>query len=160
MSNYAIVETGSKQYWVEPKQVIEVELLDVVEGQKEIAAASDEDFRFIPFNHDSYLDPHLYIRGQLLDNLYFARDSGLMKLYSDFEKIIRQHQADAVIVDNCFPYHPDYLRKIPIYKVLRTSDGAISAGTVTATLFSGGASPSGYVCASAVMPSQTPVCCQ
>ena len=28
MANYAIVETGSKQYWVEPKQVIEVELLD------------------------------------------------------------------------------------------------------------------------------------
>ena len=36
MSSYAIVETGSKQYWVEPKQVIEVELLDVPEGQKEV----------------------------------------------------------------------------------------------------------------------------
>ena len=28
MSRYAIVETGSKQYWVEPKSVIEVEKLD------------------------------------------------------------------------------------------------------------------------------------
>ena len=36
MANYAIVETGSKQYWVEPKQVIEVELLDIPEGQKEV----------------------------------------------------------------------------------------------------------------------------
>lgn len=36
MTKYAIVETGSKQYWVEPKQVIEVELLDVAEGQKEV----------------------------------------------------------------------------------------------------------------------------
>ncbi len=36
MSNYAIIETGSKQYWVEPKQVIEVELLDSAEGQKEV----------------------------------------------------------------------------------------------------------------------------
>ena len=36
MSNYAIVETGSKQYWVEPKQVIEVELLESAEGQKEV----------------------------------------------------------------------------------------------------------------------------
>ena len=36
MANYAIVETGSKQYWVEPKQVIEVELLDLPEGQKEV----------------------------------------------------------------------------------------------------------------------------
>jgi len=36
MENYAVVETGSKQYLVEPKQVIEVELLDVPEGQKEV----------------------------------------------------------------------------------------------------------------------------
>ena len=36
MENYAIVETGSKQYWVEPKQVIEVELLDIPEDQKEV----------------------------------------------------------------------------------------------------------------------------
>lgn len=36
MSNYAIIETGSKQYWVEPNQVIEVELLDAAEGKKEV----------------------------------------------------------------------------------------------------------------------------
>jgi len=36
MEKYAIVETGSKQYWVAPKQVIEVELLEVAEGQKEV----------------------------------------------------------------------------------------------------------------------------
>ena len=36
MEKYAIVETGSKQYWVAPQQVIEVELLDVAEGQKEV----------------------------------------------------------------------------------------------------------------------------
>lgn len=36
MGNYAIVETGSKQYWVEPNQVIEIELLEAAEGQKEV----------------------------------------------------------------------------------------------------------------------------
>ncbi len=36
MEKYAVVETGSKQYLVEPKQVIEVELLEAVEGQKEV----------------------------------------------------------------------------------------------------------------------------
>jgi len=36
MATYAIVETGSKQYWVEPKTVLEVELLKTAEGQKEI----------------------------------------------------------------------------------------------------------------------------
>ena len=37
MSHYAIIETGSKQYKVEPKSVIEVELLETSEGQKEVA---------------------------------------------------------------------------------------------------------------------------
>ncbi len=36
MSNYAIIETGSKQYCVEPKSVIEVEKLKLTEGQKEV----------------------------------------------------------------------------------------------------------------------------
>ena len=37
MSRYAIVETGSKQYRVEPKDVIEVESLKIPDGQKEVA---------------------------------------------------------------------------------------------------------------------------
>jgi large subunit ribosomal protein L21 len=36
MEKYAIVETGSKQYWAALQQVIEVELLDAAKGQKEI----------------------------------------------------------------------------------------------------------------------------
>ena len=35
MSTHAIVETGSKQYWVEPKSIIEVELLPS-EANKEV----------------------------------------------------------------------------------------------------------------------------
>jgi hypothetical protein len=94
---------------------------------REIAAASSDHFKFIPFNHDPYLDSRLYIRAQLLDNLYYARHSGLLRLYADFDAAIRQYGADAVIVDNFFPYHPDYLRRLPIYKVLRTTDGPLSA---------------------------------
>lgn len=36
MSKYAIIETGSKQYRVEPKTVLEVERFDVPENQKEV----------------------------------------------------------------------------------------------------------------------------
>lgn len=36
MGSYAIVETGAKQYWVEPKQLIEVEKLTGAEDQKEV----------------------------------------------------------------------------------------------------------------------------
>ncbi len=95
--------------------------------QREIAAASDDDFRFIPFNHDPYLDPSLYIRGQLLDNLYYEKHPGLLRMYADLEKMIDTQGADALLVDNCFPYHPDYLKKLSIYKVIRTSDGPMTA---------------------------------
>jgi spore maturation protein CgeB len=95
--------------------------------QREIAAASDNAFQFIPFNHDPYLSINRYIRAQLLDDLYFEGHPGLKRMYSDFEATIKEHGVTAVIVDNCPPYHPDYLRKLPIYKVLRIADGPISA---------------------------------
>lgn len=36
MSDYAIIETGSKQYRVEPQSVLDVELLNIEVGQKEV----------------------------------------------------------------------------------------------------------------------------
>jgi len=94
---------------------------------RELAAASNDRHQFIPFNHDPYVALPLYVRAQLLDNLYFDRHPGLMRLYSDFEEMLGRHRIEAVIVDNQFPYHPDYLRRIPVYKVLRMSDGPIVA---------------------------------
>lgn len=95
--------------------------------QKEIAAASDESCLFIPFNHGQYLNSSHYVRAQLLDNLYFNRDPGLFRMYADIEKLIGETGANALIVDNCFPYHPDFLKKLKIYKVLRTTDGPLTA---------------------------------
>jgi spore maturation protein CgeB len=95
--------------------------------QREIAAASDDEFRFVPFNHDPFLDPMLYIRAQLLDNIYYDRHPGLGALYESFEQVVRDAGAEAVIVDTCPPYHPDYLQRQPFYKVLRIADGPLSA---------------------------------
>ena len=95
--------------------------------QREIAGSSCEHYTFIPFNHGEYLNPERYVRAQLLDNLYYRRDSDLFRLYDDFEAVVLKYNAAAVIVDNYPPYHPDYLRRISAYKVLRTSDGPISA---------------------------------
>lgn len=95
--------------------------------EREIAAASTDNFRFIPFNHDPYLDTRLYIRAQLLDNLYYKQHAGLMALYRDLERVIEGQSVDVLVVDNCPPYHPDYLRNISLYKILRIGDGPISA---------------------------------
>jgi spore maturation protein CgeB len=95
--------------------------------QKEIAGASDARVTFVPFNHDPYLDVGLYTRAQLLDNLYSGRHAGLLRMYTDLEALLRRVGADALIVDNCFPYHPEFLRKLEVYKVLRTTDGPVTA---------------------------------
>jgi len=95
--------------------------------RREIGAASGESYRFVPFNHGPFLEPALYSRAQLLDNLYYARHPGLERLYREFEGLVHATRADAVVVDNYPPYHPDYLRRLPIYKVLRIADGPLSA---------------------------------
>lgn len=94
---------------------------------REIAAASTAEWRFVPFNHGEYIDPARTLRAQALDDLFFARDRDLMKLYRVFEQLMADTSASAVIVDNAMPYHPDYLRGVDAYKVLRTSDGPLTA---------------------------------
>lgn len=95
--------------------------------QREIAAASNAEFTFIPLNHDPYLDPNLYLRAQRLDDLYFERNAGLMRLYAEVEARVRGEAIDAILVDTCPPYHPDWLRKLPAFKVLRIADGPLAA---------------------------------
>lgn len=95
--------------------------------EREISAASDENFRFTCFNYASYLSPWKYARAQLLDNLYYAKDPALMRLYRDFEVMLQKNAIDAVIVDTMPAFHPDYLRRLPVYKILRIGDGPISA---------------------------------
>lgn len=94
---------------------------------REIAAASTSSIRFIPFNHGAFLDPGRYCRAQLLDNLYFQNHSGLLSLYSAVKGALRETAANVLLVDNCPPYHPEFLRGLDVFKVLRTGDGPLSA---------------------------------
>ena len=94
---------------------------------REIAAASNERYRFIPFNHGPYVPYKLCVRAQLLDNTYYELHPGLMRMYDDVKQLAAREGVKALLVDNCFPYHPDWLRTFDIYKVLRTSDGPLSA---------------------------------
>jgi hypothetical protein len=92
-----------------------------------IAGASDDRYTFVPFNHDPYLDMKLCVRAQLLDNQYYERHPGLMRLYGDIEAMIRDLRADVLLVDNALPYHPDFLRTLNVFKVMRTTDGPVAA---------------------------------
>ncbi len=94
---------------------------------REIAAASTSHVQFLPFNHDPYLDTRGYSRAQQLDDLYHEKDRNLLRLYSDLKKLIDESGANALVVDNAPPYHPEFLLSLEIYKVLRTSDGPMTA---------------------------------
>lgn len=95
--------------------------------QREIASASNTEFTFVPFNHDPYLDVNLYLRAQRLDELYYKRHAGLMRMYAEVEGRVRDQAIDVLMVDNCPPYHPDWLRNLPVFKVLRVADGPLAA---------------------------------
>lgn len=94
---------------------------------REIAGFSGAGAKFIPFNHDRYLDPGCYIRAQLLDNLYYEGDGRLRRMYADLTQLLHDERADALIVDTCPPYHPEFLRQLGVYRVLRIADGPMSA---------------------------------
>ncbi len=95
--------------------------------KREIAAASNEQFTYIPFNHDRYLDTSLYLQAQRLDDLYYEYHPGLMAMYEDVKAIIQEQAIDVLLVDTCPPYHPDWLKNLPIYKALRVADGPLTA---------------------------------
>lgn len=94
---------------------------------REIAAASNESVRFLPFNHDPFLDDGCYVRAQLLDNAYYARNAGLEKLYAHVSRVLVEEKVDVLLVDTCAPYHPEYLLRLEQHKVLRIADGPLAA---------------------------------
>lgn len=88
---------------------------------------SCNEHRIVPFNHGKFIDGSKTTRAQLLDNLYYNRDPRLLNLYEELRRVIAETGADCLVVDNFMPYHPEFLRTLPIYKVLRTSDGPLAA---------------------------------
>jgi hypothetical protein len=94
---------------------------------REIAGASTSDYEFIPFNHGNYLSPSFYLRAQLLDNLYFQENPQLFRMYAALRAALAETRADVLLVDTCPPYHPEFLRTLKVYKLLRIADGPMAA---------------------------------
>ena len=90
--------------------------------EKAIRQAGNAEFEFLPFNHGQYLDPAQYLDAWSLDRLYQRREPGLMGLYEALQRVIRESRTEAMIVFHCPPYHPEFLRKLPIYKALYSGD--------------------------------------
>jgi spore maturation protein CgeB len=94
---------------------------------REIAAASSDSFRVIPFNHGLCVDPNRYLRAQALDDLFYAENGHLLALYRKVQEFVAREKIDVLLVDNCPPYHPEFLRNLAIHKVLRICDGPVRA---------------------------------
>ncbi len=92
---------------------------------REIGNHSNSNFKFIPFNTDEFIEAPK--TAQELDELFYKEDKGLIDLYDALNKLINKHSAKALLADNSFPYHPDFLKTIDIYKVIRLTDGPMVA---------------------------------
>lgn len=94
---------------------------------QELKIANCEDFEIVPFNHGNYVDVSKILRAQLLDNLFYQNDKDILSLYKILSEIISQEKIEALVVDNCFPYHPEFLATLNVFKVIRTTDGPVAA---------------------------------
>ena len=95
--------------------------------ENELSKCSNDKHKLIPFNHGIFTNSSRYVRAQLLDNLYFERDAALMQMYGAIQEVIEEHNADVLLVDNKHAYHPEFLRKLRLHKVLRITDGPMTA---------------------------------
>jgi len=87
----------------------------------------DELIQVVPFNHGTYLNSSFYLRAQLLDDIFFKKETSLLELYSDLKKVLKKNNIDCLIIDNNNPYHPEFLKTLSVKKVLRTSDGPMTS---------------------------------
>jgi hypothetical protein len=95
------------------------------EGERwdeEISSASNHHHSFFAFNHGNFINPKRILTAYDLDQLYQTKDAGLMRMYAALKDAIRSFNADALLVNNCPPYHPDFLRTLPVYKSLYSTD--------------------------------------
>jgi spore maturation protein CgeB len=95
------------------------------EGQqwtKEIEASSTATVQFIPFNHAEYVPWNLAVDAVRLDQTYQSGDERLARLHTALRSVLSEHKADALFVTNAPPFHPEFLRTLPVYKVLYSTD--------------------------------------
>ena len=90
--------------------------------EREIVASGNGDVSFCPFNHGRYLDVSRAMDAWRLDRLYRDKDPEMELLQARLREEIERTGADALCVTNCPPYHPDFLRTLPLYKALYSTD--------------------------------------
>ncbi len=90
--------------------------------EAEIRSISGKGVSLIPFNHSKYLAPSAYEDSIALDRAYQNRDSRLLEMYARLRQVLEETCADVLFVTNAPPYHPDFLRTLPVYKVLYSTD--------------------------------------
>ena len=106
--------------------------VDGEQWAKEIPQASNKRYEFIPFNHGAGLELNRFYEAGHLDAAFRRRDPDLMRLYAAAESFLRETKADVLLVTNLPVYHPDFLRKLPVYRVLYSTDDP--AATYTRTI--------------------------
>jgi spore maturation protein CgeB len=90
--------------------------------EQELADASNERVRFVPFNHREALDGVVYSQAVELDRDYRTGHPRLLRLHERLAAAIEQSGARCLFVTQDQVYHPDHLLKLPLYRAYYTTD--------------------------------------
>jgi spore maturation protein CgeB len=87
-------------------------------NENSIEKLSNKEYKFTFFNHGKYLNT--IGDAWTLDRLYTGKDENLFKTYKEFLNLIKDTDILIVVGDNV--YHPEFLKTLPVYKVLIICD--------------------------------------
>jgi spore maturation protein CgeB len=88
---------------------------------REVAAASDGEYTFVPFDHRRIVGT-FYENATRLDHDYRTSQPRLQALHREVQRVLERSKADCLFVTNDNVYHPDFLLKLGVYRAYYTTD--------------------------------------
>jgi len=89
---------------------------------EEYKSLSNDEYEFILFDHREPLGSRIIWDARTLDKLYRNRDEKLLQTYNKLTELIAESKADVFIVGTDNIYHPEFIKNLDIYTVLRCTD--------------------------------------
>jgi len=89
---------------------------------EEYKSLSNDEYEFILFDHRDHLEERIIWDAGTLDRLFRNQDKKLFQTYSQLSELITKTKADVLIVGTDNIYHPEFIKGLDVYTVLRCTD--------------------------------------
>jgi len=89
---------------------------------EEYKSLNNENYEFILFDHREPLGGRIIWDARTLDRLFCNQDKKLFQTYNQLSELINKTKADVLIVGADNVYHPEFIKDLDVYTVLRCTD--------------------------------------